>query len=470
MKLETYINLYVILEADKSTKEERRAFGLNHKSLKNNPLKQLLGWEELYRTQLKKPMLSQTISSYLYGITFILITLASIFGLITGVTLLSYTGHAPVNVVYFMAMVVLFPLFTMLLALLSMLKSNTLQSALVHLSPAYWLEKLIHFLPHKVQENLKIFKINPLLGNWLIIKRSQWLALFFSLGLLLALLGVVATQDIAFSWSTTLDISAQEFKNFLDAVCLPWRAYFPSAVPSLELIEQSQYFRLGDTLSQTMVANASHLGGWWKFLAMATLFYAIILRLCMILLASYGYKKALLKSFLSLKNAKSLLHDINSPVISTVADKEVNQQKRSSTHVYSKREYENGDLQTIDALKSHYETIIGWGFSQNQLTVITDTMQVESDRVLEVGGNNTIEQDSAIIRQSKKEVLLYVKAWEPPIMDFIDFLEELLEEVEMVIVCPIGIEEHGYKANSDAVDIWTRKLSSLAEDRLCVKV
>jgi hypothetical protein len=133
---------------------------------------------------------------------------------------------------------------------------------LVHLSPAYWMENLLLLLPGKSREMIDKLKINPLLANWIVIRRSQELALAFSVGLFLALLLVVASEDIAFAWSTTLQITPEGFHRFLNTVALPWREWLPQAVPSVELIEQSHYFRLGGKLSREMVAHASQMGEW----------------------------------------------------------------------------------------------------------------------------------------------------------------------------------------------------------------
>lgn len=272
MNLKSYLNLYQLTQVDTTTKEERRAFGLSHVLLKSKPIEQLLTWVALHKVKLKKPLLSETFSSYLYGISLSLSIVAFIIGVFSGITLLNYNGQAPVNVIYFIAMVIAFPLFTMTLTFISMIKAHQTQSVLIHLSPSYWMEMIVGLLPDKAQKHVEGLKINPLLGNWIVIKRSQLIALFFSLGLLLSLLLVVATKDIAFAWSTTLQISPEVFHSFLNTLAFPWRNWFPTAIPSLELIEQSQYFRLGDKLSSEMINNASKLGEWWKFLAMATLF------------------------------------------------------------------------------------------------------------------------------------------------------------------------------------------------------
>lgn len=459
MNIKSYLNLYQLLEVDTSTKEQRRAFGLSHVLLKNKLIEQLLVWIALHKAKLKNPLLSETFSAYLYGISLVLVIVGFFAGLFSGMALLNYNGHAPVNVIYFMAMVIALPLLTMTLTLFSMFKAHHTQSVLIHLSPSYWMEKIVTLLPHKVQENLQDLKINPLLANWIVIKRSQLIALFFSIGLLVALLLVVATNDIAFAWSTTLHVDAKAFHNFLNTLAFPWKSWFPSAVPSLELIEQSQYFRLGDKLSAEMIRNASKLGEWWKFLAFATLFYAIVLRFCMYLLALLGLRIAVKKSFLSLKGVSTLLRDMNEPIITTNAQDD---SVKNETIV-------DGTLQTLQTLDASYDMVQGWAMSEEQLHVLNDSMQVITPLVYDVGGTNTLEEDAEIIHKSHGEVLLYVKAWEPPTMDFMDYLENLVARVDKVVVVPVGTQEEHYNAEEKFVTIWARKLALLKSEKVWLK-
>ncbi len=460
MNLKSYLDLYALLKKDKSSQEERRAFGLSNVVVKDKPLEQLLAWINEHRSKLKKPLLSETFSSYLYIVTLTLVLAAFILGFLSGVGLLSYNGHEPVNVIYFIAMVVFFPLLTMTMTLFSMLRANRSQSLLVHISPAFWMEKLLHFLPGKIEMDLKEVKINPLLANWIIIKRSQIIALAFSFGLLFALLGIVATKDIAFAWSTTLHITPDAFHAFLHTLAFPWREIYPSALPSIELIEQSQYFRLGDKLSEAMIQNASRLGEWWKFLVFATIFYAIILRFALYLLSSFGFDQALKSSFLTLDGAKKLLNDMNEPIISTHA------KDHEKQFTQGNRDYE----QVINVLDASYDCVQGWAIPKEQLTVISDSMKIISPKFFEVGGGNTLEEDKEIINMSHGEVLLYVKSWEPPTMDFMDFLEILEKRVDKVIVCPVGTTKEGYSTKPREVNVWARKLLTLNSEKVWLKI
>jgi len=459
MRIQSYLNLYEVLISKGFSREENRAFGLSHAELKDKPIAQVIMWSEMHKHTLNKPLLSETFSSYLYSMTFILVILAFILGLLSGVGLLSYNGKEPVNVIYFMVMVIAFPLFTMLLSLVSMLRANITQSSLVHVSPAFWMEKLLYFLPKRMQENIEDFKINPLLSNWLVIQRAQLLALFFSLGLLVALLGVVATKDIAFSWSTTLNVTGADLHQLLLTLAFTWKDVIPSAVPSLSLIEQSQYFRLGEGLSKEMINNASKLGQWWKFLAMATLFYALFLRFILWFLAYIGLHRAIKKSILMLTGVQQLLHEMNDPSISTYRLEEENVYKGS----------DEGYTQIVYTLDSSYDVVQGWAMHYSELLVLRDTMGIISPYIVDVGGANSLEEDTNTISKCKGEVVIFVKAWEPPTMDFVDFLEELSPKVDKVIVVPVGTVDDSYRVVSKYLDIWSQKLVLVSDEKVWLK-
>ena len=459
MKLKHYFTLYQLFEFNPSTPSQNRAFGLKHAELKSSPKAQLLLWIAQHEKRLPRPLLSETFSSYLYGVTFGLVFIAFVLGLLSGFGLLSYNGREPVNVIYFIVMVMFVPLFTMLLALVSMLRAGRSSSVLVHLSPAFWMEKVLGLLPNSFQEEIKNIQINPLLANWLIIKRSQLIALCFSLGLLVALIGDVVTQDIAFAWSTTLHISPEGLYGFLETMALPWATFLPSGVPSLELIEQSQYFRLGDKLSSEMISNASSLGEWWQFLTASTLFYAIFLRSVMLWIAGIGLDYATQSAIFSLRGTQKLLGEINQPIISTHATEE--------EAIFTPNDH--GYRQIIKRLKPSYDGIQGWAIPHDELLVLSESMRVTAPSYKEVGGANSFAEDNAIVAQSQGEILLFVKAWEPPTMDFVDYLSDLRDEVEKVIVMPVGTIDKGYSTTDKAIDVWANKLSLTSDMKVWLK-
>jgi len=450
--LKRYFDLYEILESDNSTQEERRDFGLKHTHLKAQPLAQLNAWIEAHKQRLTSFSLGQKWYGYMYGVSSVLLLLALVLGFATGMGLLQYNGDAPVNLIYFLFVALVLPLFTMFLTLIAMWRASYRENILVHISPSFWLEKIVRWLRKYEDSPLATTPLTPHLLNWIVILRSQWLALTFSVGILLALLVSVATQDIAFSWSTTLQLDAVTFEKILHILAMPWHFFLEGATPSLFLIEQSHYFRLGGEVSQKMLSHREMLGEWWKFLAMVTLCYAIGLRVILLFLAKWGVARAVAQETMQLDGVERLLEEMNTPLVTTIAPK----QERDFTPKV-KEEHP----QEMSALLPHYHSVQGWGFSLSQLRVMCDALGIEHPSLFVVGGSNTLEEDSAIVTQSQKRVLLFVKAWEPPTMDCMDFLESLHsnEAVEEIVLSPMGMAEEGYKATQEHLDIWERKVA-----------
>ncbi len=454
--LELYIDLYELMQLDRGTHQENRSFGLAHSGLLNRPLDLLDRWSGEHIHLLSQPRDSRKLLKYFSHATLLLLIISFFLGVFSGVGLLRYNGNEPVNLLYFLSAVLLLPLFTMTLTLFAMLRANSSEALLVQLSPAYWMENLLLLLPGKGREVIEKLKINPLLANWIVIRRSQELALAFSLGLFAALMLVVASEDIAFSWSTTLNISAEEFHRFLEIVALPWKAWLPQAVPSLDLIEQSHYFRLGGRLSSEMVSHAALLGEWWKFLAMTTLFYALVLRFLLFLFASRGLRKALNRSILSLEGVRELLREMQEPLITTHA---------SEAEQGTDREEHSGV--SVTEPRQHYDVVIGWALESDAIVLQNEQAGVESEEIYEAGGLHSLEEDRQVVVLADGEILFYVKAWEPPTMDFVDFLMELSGKTGVsVVVYPLGTPERAFAATDAEFDIWQKKIAGLKQENI----
>jgi len=352
------------------------------------------------------------------------------------------------------------PMVSMSLSLFSMFGGNFIANLFNHLSPLYYIEKVINFFPFAKNIDLSSLPIPSNLSRWIFLKRIQLFSLLFSMGIFVALLLTIISKDIAFGWSTTLQISPNAFHAIVSYISLPWHTFFPSAVPSLELIELSHYFRLGGEVNIEMVQHADKLGAWWKFLAMATLFYAIFLRLIFCFMAQVGFKKALKRAFLNLEGAKTLLKEFLTPYVSTQAEQQEQHLEVVLTHKSPiEKEFE-----------SRYSAIVGWNYGEDDLLLVKDSNGIEAKHLYVVGGRNSFSQDQAVLSHLKNRVLLYVKAWEPPTMDFMDLLEDVIaqKEVSAVDVTPLGTASNGYVSRRKDVEVWLRKLDSIESEKLGV--
>jgi hypothetical protein len=117
-----------------------------------------------------------------------------------------------------------------------------------------------------------------------------------------------------------------------------------------------------------------------------------------------------------------------------------------------------------------YHTLLAWNYTQSNLLLLKDHFSVKSTISHGVGGRNSFKEDQEIISRLEGSLLLYVKAWEPPTMDFIDFIEEVLEKKALlkVDVCPLGTLSNNYESKKSDLDVWLKKLERLDSDKLGV--
>jgi len=460
ISIKNYLNLSELLKEYRGTHEENRLFALKHEVLLKNPKEILLKWMEKnnFRQGEKSEMKMllekfATLSNYI-GL------FSLIFGFITGLGLLSYSGHAPVNVIYYLLFAMLIPILSMIVSMLSLFTSGTKSNTLSLFFPLHWIENILSFFSFKNKVDVINNFFSDELKKWMFMSRLQLFSLLFSIGLLFALLVMVVSKDIAFSWSTTLNVTHIDFFELLASIGFPWGHLLPSAIPSLELIEMSHYYRLGEGLNSEMILNADKLGAWWKYLAMVTLFYAIFLRLLLWLGTYYGYQKQLEKDFLEIDGVQKLLREFNTPFVSTESPK-------AEKHLEIVKE---SDEQVAHDVANIYETIVGWNFSKDEILLINDSKDISSSNIDIVGGNNSFKEDQDIAKKASGVVVLYVKSWEPPTMDFVDFLEELLDNKNLgeIQVYPLGTVGRNYESDEKAISIWKRKIQGLKSNKVWV--
>jgi len=234
----------------------------------------------------------------------------------------------------------------------------------------------------------------------------------------------------------------------------------PSAVPSVELVELSHFFRLGEKLDANMIQNADKLGAWWKFLAMATFTYALVLRLLFWLLSHYGFRRELSRELVALDGVAQILKEFKTPYISTQSQK-VERHLEIDT-------LEQGVVES--SIEKRYENILGWNFTDQDLLLINDHFKVNATNRYGVGGRNSFSEDNRVVERLEGSILLYVKAWEPPTMDFIDFLEDILRKssIVKVEVTPLGTTTEAYESRDRDMEIWLKKLQTIHSEKLGV--
>jgi len=459
LSLKSYLDLKQLLSNYRGSHEDNRVFALKNR-VKQKPLELLLLWSKKNLFRVKEELVSSKYLHYLSLFSTVFGIVAIVLGILTGVALLSYSGAKPVNVIYLLLVMVGLPLLSMLLSLFSMLFGQTIASFFRHLSLFYYLEKVVNLLPFVKKESRFESPLPASLNRWLFLQRVQLFSLLFSLGVFLAFVLMIVAKDIAFGWSTTLQITPEAFHTVLVAIATPWQHFLPSAVPSLALVELSHYFRLGEKLDTNMIQNADKLGAWWKFLAMSTLFYALFLRLIFWLFAHLGFKAQLKKEFLALEGVSTILGEFERPFVSTQSPKEEQHLALPDKEIALPKEQ----------IEQEYDAVVGWNFSNDALLLVMEHFNQDGIASYVAGGKQSFKEDQQLIDSLKGSILLYVKAWEPPTMDFVDFLEELIETplVKKVEVFPIGTSLEHYRSRDLDVEVWLKKLKSIDSQKLGV--
>lgn len=121
----------------------------------------------------------------------------------------------------------------------------------------------------------------------------QQLWLLAGLGLLLGYLTLLLFTDLAFGWSSTLIDQPQRVVQLSQTLAAPWQWFWPTAVPSVELVEATRYARINPQAGDVQLA-----GGWWQFLLASLLLYNLfpraLLALMIALKLRWGGKRVVL--------------------------------------------------------------------------------------------------------------------------------------------------------------------------------
>ena len=134
---------------------------------------------------------------------------------------------------------------------------------------------------------------------------------------LVTAVALVTFSDLAFGWSTTLDVPAATATRIVQGIAAPWASFAPLAVPSPELVEQSQFFRLERTGVASGAARA--LGAWWPFTVLAVVTYGLLPRLLLLALTAARLRTATGALLLEDARVTALLDRMASPAIETAA-------------------------------------------------------------------------------------------------------------------------------------------------------
>jgi hypothetical protein len=491
------VDLALQVDSDgRMTAEQRRrrdrSIGRELASLKDAPLRQVLAWLSKVSGGNGSDLGSSVaralrLGSLLTGFA------GMMLGAVTAAAIFHYSGRQPVNVIHVLAVFVVLQLILLMLLVLTLLPRSllrwipgaaTVTETLSMLSPGRFQKLASRRLPEKYRHRaaalLGTSRAHRLLfgrlEKWLIVSSSQFFAVAFNGGALLVCLYLVFFSDLAFSWNTTLQVTAADIHSATGFLSTPWKNLVPDADPSLALIEASRHYRLKEGLLPAAGLNAAPalLGGWWPFLVMSMLVYGLMPRIAFWAFSHWRLQAAINETILHLPGVRNLLERMNREYVATQAREAETAETRLP---------EDGAAAPTHRLQGTSCTLVSWSDAPLDRESLSrgaaDTWGCSVTDILPAGGANSLAQDGEVISRAaglaaEGGVIVFVRAWEPPLDEFLDFLTELRSALPggtPIVVSPLGTADRPDRSRPEAahLDMWRRGLLSLGDPWLSVE-
>lgn len=143
---------------------------------------------------------------------------------------------------------------------------------------------------------------------WRIARSAQTAGIFFNLGILGGLAGLVLLKNVGFFWETTTAGAMRSglgtIVNFLST---PWAAWLPESVPGGAVIDATR--RLPGNTAELAPGPPE----WWRFLLMTTLVWGLLPRAVLWLLAWQASRRALAKLDFQARHHRTRWREITGP-------------------------------------------------------------------------------------------------------------------------------------------------------------
>ncbi len=461
--IKTQLNADARMSYEMLQQRDRR-IGMAFSHLKSEPLQQVLAWFDALGqgTGMKQPA---GITGVRTAISTFLILMGIIAGLSAAMALFYYTGEQPINVINVLAVGVglqLALLAVFFLALIS--RSRWLDNVLSGFNAARWAVRLAYFMP-SLKNSINTLMdsnqgtINEKIIKWQTISWSQQFALAFNFALLVCCLYLVTFSDLAFGWSTTLAFDSNVVKQVTDILSFPWKTLLPAAVPQLDLIDATRFYRLKTiTMGQQengLLNQAQLAGNWWRFLFLCLVVYGFIPRILTFVYSKYKLSKSIRISIMALPGLHLLIDRMNTPTVATNAE----------TPEVSSDLNQESISRPVTALTDRNCTILHWGQPAIEKAELSNWLQKSTGaNVLDmrtVASNNSenLSDFNALSGLSDRQVLaILVKAWEPPTLELTDWIAELRTHFgnqTLIALIPYDIDTQSRISPASAMDSKT---------------
>lgn len=434
-------------------------------------LARVLAWWQRVRAEEASPTEDTSLGERLSALSrlagWLLVLLGVLLGAGLGSIAFAYDGTHPVNLLGLLGVLVGLPFVLLLFTLLFLLPVRlpglaALREGIGVVNPGRWAGAwLDRYAGMRLHGGFAAGRTR--FARWQLVVFSQWLAAGYFVGVLVAGTVLVTVTDLAFGWSTTLDLDAASVAQLFGFLAFPWQSWLPSAVPDLGLVEASRIYRL--ETSTVDEAQAVQLGTWWPFVLCTILVWGLLPRL--LLLAAGVWRLAAATRALLCQHAEvlALLDRLKPPRVdfgpeeqpaarqtmgAVAAPPAVEPDSRTIAVVW------NGAL-GVDAANRWGQTHLGGAFG--------DLFSLSSR-----SGQAGTQAELARLPEKLSRVVVFTKGWEPPLLEFADFLRALRRVLgASVVLIVVPIDTRGVGVSASDRNVWSAFLARHDDPRLYVQ-
>jgi len=389
-----------------------------------------------------------------------------IVGVLLGASLagvaFGYEGDYPVNLFALLAVLVGIPLLLLLFTLL-LLPGRLpgfvgVQSVLAGMNAGRWVGA---WLDRYAQTDL--FSEFPggrktnAFARWQLVVFSQWLAVGFFVGVLTVAWLLVAFTDLAFGWSTTLQIDPATVHSWVANLARPWSNWLVVATPDAGLVEVSRFYRLEE--GGMPATRAARLGEWWPFVLMTVLTYGLLPRLLLFGVAIWRLDVASRMLLRDDPEVTALIDRLTLPRLDYHGELE-------DTPAVTEGALSAPPLTAALSAEDNSTVVLIWNDALPESAAnewLAERFGVRAKQVIGMGAlqGSTLHRDQLErISSGVQRLVIFTKGWEPPLLEFSDFLDlirEVVGEVASLILVPIDVT--GRQVRMSERDIWARVLA-----------
>lgn len=412
----------------------------------------------------------------------ILAVLFLFFGAGAARAVLSYEGENPVNVFYFIAaliltQVALLTLMILFLTLHGLFRGGDflggMQSLIVRIGRMRFVDRFVGGSAADAARAVGAFRArHSLYGDverWTLFQLTQRCGVFFNVAALATALWLVVFSDLAFGWSTTLDVEADQVHSVVAALAAPWEWAAPSAVPDADLVRATRWVR-GPVEGHYVGARPGveiPAATWWRFLVLGLFTWGFLPRFTAFLVGRWRARRALRRVHLDHVGFQRLFERLAPPAAAWIAP--APESVGFSPPPEAGTSAAAGAVATAGAGRCR---VLLWGALAGRAEGVEDRIEARfgwpADASHAVGGADLAGDDRALaaIEAAKaRRVVLVVEAGNQPTREVVSLLADVRRrtpERTPIVVALLGAEP-------DEVDQWRHRLDQEADPWLRVE-